>query len=364
MRILLTPYDTFWMWERWLQHPYECANGGPCNDRSQWLLCADTRNAIKQRLAFATERWGASGALFAWDIWNEIHPAHAADGVEPFAEFVEDIGSFLRQTELRLYGRSHPQTVSVFGPILNRDPLVADCTFRHPCLDFASTHFYESHTIDNPTNTVDAAISAGRLTREALAHISDNRPFLDSEHGPIHSFKDKHKILPAPFDDEYFRHFQWAHFASGGAGGGMRWPNRHPHSLTPGMRSAQQALSRFLPLIRWQEFRRLNLNKETLVSDEALAVFCCGDTKQAVLWLLRTNTIDVSGMTSKDIEGLPAQAKIPGLINGRYLITAWDTYSGTVISNKEVIHSGQSHLILPVYYIITDMAFAVSFIGD
>ena len=27
----------------------------------------------------------------------------------------------------------------------------------------------------------------------------------------------------------------WAHLASGGAGGGMRWPNRHPHVLTSGM---------------------------------------------------------------------------------------------------------------------------------
>ncbi|TIL77742.1 MAG: hypothetical protein E5Y81_12695, partial [Mesorhizobium sp.] len=35
---------------------------------------------------------------------------------------------------------------------------------------------------------------------------------------------------------EYFRHLQWAHLAAGGAGGGMRWPNRSPHVLTPGMR--------------------------------------------------------------------------------------------------------------------------------
>ena len=78
------------------------------------------------------------------------------------------------------------------------------------------------------------AISAGRLVREALAEITDDRPFLDSEHGPIHTFKDHGITLPEAFDDEYFRHIQWAHLASGGAGGGMRWPNRAPASADAG----------------------------------------------------------------------------------------------------------------------------------
>ena len=87
----------------------------------------------------------------------------------------------------------------------------------------------------------------GAIVRESLAEIRDTRPFLDTEHGPIHSFKDRHATLPDAFDNEYFRHIQWAHLASGGAGGGMRWPNRRPHVLTPGMREAQAGLSRFLP---------------------------------------------------------------------------------------------------------------------
>jgi hypothetical protein len=38
------------------------------------LLSRETREAIKARLTFAAERWAGSGALFAWDLWNEIHP--------------------------------------------------------------------------------------------------------------------------------------------------------------------------------------------------------------------------------------------------------------------------------------------------
>jgi mannan endo-1,4-beta-mannosidase len=360
LRILLTPYDTFWMWLRWSHHPYQRVRGGPCAKRSQWLLCRDTRAAIKNRLAFATERWGGSGALFAWDIWNEIHPAHAEDSADCFAEFVQDVSDFLRKKELHLHGRAHPQTVSVFTPALGNGALVADCAFRHPALDFASTHFYESGTIDHPSNTVDPAISTGRLTREALAQIKDQRPFFDSEHGPIHTFKDHRKTLPEPFDDEYFRHMQWAHFASGSAGGGMRWPNRHPHTLTKGMRAAQSALARFLPLVDWQRFRRRNLNDEIGLSDPALAAFACGDEEQVIAWLLRTDEVGRDGTLRKDVEPRPVRPDVPGLRPGRYRVTTWDTVSGETAATFEVDHPQGDRLRLPVLQVRTDLALSIS----
>ena len=134
---------------------------------------------------------------------------------------------------MNLFGRSHLQTVSIFGTPLHTNPEMADSIFRHPKLDFASSHFYDSATINNPKNTVDSAIVVGNLVREALEHINDNRPFFESEHGPIHAFKDRKRTSSEAFDDEYFKHIQWAHMASGGAGGGMRWPNRHPNVLPP-----------------------------------------------------------------------------------------------------------------------------------
>ena len=295
LRILLTPFDTFFTWNRWGHHPYNKKNGGPCARRTQLLTCPGTRSAIKARLAFATERWGGSGALFASDIWNEMHPVQGGNHFDCFAEFIDDVGPFLRQLEQTLHGRAHPQTVSVFGPELGWKEWLNEPIFRHTALDFANSHFYEEGTIDHPRDTVAPAISTGRLVREALAQISDNRPFFDSEHGPIHTYKDYGKTLPAPFDDEYFRHMQWAHFAAGGAGGGMRWPNRYPHVLTPGMRLAQSALSRFLPLIDWNTFRRRNLNDEIVSSDRQVACFGCGDEHQAVVWLLRRSPSAATG---------------------------------------------------------------------
>jgi len=359
LRILLTPYDTFWMWIRWKHHPYNRANGGPCAKRSQWLLCPDTLAAIKNRLTFAVERWGGSGALFAWDLWNEIHPSHAENSTDVFYEFVSQLSTHVRDLETRLYGRSHLQTVSLFGPVLNEHPAVAEVIFRHPQLDFATTHFYDAKTINHPKNTVAPAICTGALVREALEHLPPSRPFFDSEHGPIHAFKDLHRTLPAPFDDEYFRHMQWAHFASGGAGGGMRWPNRHPHILTPGMREAQKSLADFSYYIDWKIFKRRNLNEEIKISSKAWVGFACGDEKQAIVWLMRQDKIDKKGQINITAEAASCNLTIPGLQAGKYLISFWDTSTGSEIGSKETEQYDGEELALQIPAVRSNIAVAI-----
>jgi hypothetical protein len=362
LRILLTPFDTFWTWLHWKHHPYNSRNGGPLRHPSRLLLCSDTRQAIKNRLTFAVERWGGSGALFAWDLWNEIHPAQAEGSADCFGEFIHDLSHHVRSLEVRLYGRSHPQTVSLFGPELSLRPHLPmkEPIFRHPDLDFASLHIYETGTIDNPRNTVDAAVSMGRIVQDALAEIHDNRPFLDSEHGPIHSFKDHKRTLPEPFDDEYFRHMQWAHLASGGAGGGMRWPNRNPHTLTRGMRKAQQAMSGFLPLVDWSRFRRTSLNSQIETSSRAVACFGCGDDAQAVIWLLRKDSIGQSGTLRTDAQPVHLSIRIPQLRPGRYRVTGWNTLEGRICATLEAERGGGAFVEVQVPPFTADLALAIT----
>ena len=189
----------------------------------------------------------------------------------------------------------------MFGPELHWKPWLNAAVFRHPALDFANNHFYEEGTIDHPSDTVAPALATGKLVREALAEITDQRPFFDSEHGPIHTFKDHGRTLPEDFDDEYFRHIQWAHLASGGAGGGMRWPNRFPHRLTHGMRRAQRGLADFLPLVEWARFDRRPI--DPVVDDPDVACFACGDARQAVLFLLRTAPLLGDGRWTRQCAG-------------------------------------------------------------
>jgi hypothetical protein len=359
IRILLTPFDTFWMWKRWKRHPYNCANGGPCPGIPEVLLHRETRDAIKRRLEFVTSRWGGSGVLFAWDIWNEIHPAWAKNSSEPMHEFIEDLSTFLRHTEERIHGRSHPQTVSIFGPLLCTDNLAAETVLRHPCLDFASTHFYEEGTIDHPQNTVDAAVSTGAIMRDMLLQIPPERPFFDSESGPIHTHKDHHRTLPEDFDDEYFRHMQWAHFASGGAGGGMRWPNRRPHVLTPGMHKAQSYLSRFTELIDWPCFQRANWNAEARISDPSVKLFACGDGNQAIIWLLRGDSLALDGKLRTDAQAVSPTVSLPHMVAGYYMVTVWNTCCGAEKAVFEVQHPVDGPMTLQSPPLVKDLAFAI-----
>lgn len=359
LRILLTPFDTFWQWRHWKYHPYNFENGGPLDHPSRFLLCRDTREAIKARLDFAVRRWGGSGALFAWDLWNEIHPGQARDSADNFGEFIHELSDYVRRLEISLYGRAHPQTVSLFGPELRWRPHMPlpDPIFRHPDLDFASVHVYAEGTIDDPQDTVAPAVDTARIVREALGEIRDGRPFLDTEHGPIHSFKDKKITLPEAFDDEYFRHMQWAHLAAGGAGGGMRWPNRNPHVLTPGMRRAQHALSRFLPLIDWPSFRRVNLNEEVALSDENIAAAACGGDAQAVIWLIRSDTIAADGMLAQNAAPVSPRLSVPGLAPGSYKVAAWDTAEGRLVG--EFSARADERLTIQVPPFSTEIALAI-----
>ena len=357
LRVLLTPYDTFFMWIRWRDHPYNRKNGGPCARRSEWLTCPQMREAVRARLAFASDRWGGSPALFAWDLWNEMHPAHGGDDPATAVPFIDDIGSWLRDYEQQRHGRANLQTVSVFGPVLVDHAAMADPIFRHPRLDFATTHLYEAGTIDAPRDTVAPALAVARLIRAALAETVDARPVFDSEHGPIHSFKDRKRTLPASFDDEYFRHIQWTHIASGGAGGGMRWPNRHPHVLTPGMRAAQRTLTDFLPLIDWTDFHRRNLNEEVAVDDPGVAACACGDEAQALVWLVRRDTLRRDGSVAPAATPAGIDLRVPGLAPGRYAATVFDTRDGTMRTCDAIAADGMLVATLPP--VATDYAVAI-----
>ncbi len=325
LRLLLTPLDTYFHWVRWDLHPYNSANGGPCDARTSLMVHPEVRRLVKARLQFATERWGGSGTLFAWDLWNEMHPVQGEDRPGCFEDYIGDVGPFLKDIELRTHGRAHPQCVSVFGPELHWKPWLNEPVFRHPALDFANNHFYEEDTIDHPSDTVAPALAVGKLVREALAEITDQRPFFDSEHGPIHTFKDHGRTLDEAFDDEYFRHLQWAHLASGGVGGGMRWPNRNPHRLTHGMRRAQRSLADFLPLVDWATFDRRPV--DALVDDPDVACFACADARQAVLFLLRTAPLLGDGCVDPAVRR-GVGVVVPGLAPGRYQARVWDTQTG------------------------------------
>jgi len=357
LRVLLTPFDTYWMGRRWRHHPYQQAQGGPGTTRAQWLRCPQMRAAIKNRLSFAAERWGGSGVLFAWDLWNELPPAKANHHAAGLSEFIHDVSQHLRTVETRCFGRAHLQTVSVFGPILRAHPSLGDLVFSHPDLDFATSHFYDAATISRPQNALDPALHTAELVRQVLTQLPANRPFFDSEHGPLDTFKGGRQ-LPEAFDDEYFRCMQWAHLAAGGVGGGLRWPYRYPHVLTHGMRAAQRSLASFIELLNWAQFKRHNLTERVHLSTAAVRCVACGDGYQAVVWLVRPEALTTRAGCRQPLAPLAVQLLLPGLRPGPYHVYIWDTKAGQMNDQLLVqLENDQLALLFPTLKV--DVALAI-----
>jgi hypothetical protein len=138
----------------------------------------------------------------------------------------------------------------------------------------------------------------------------------------------------------------------------MRWPNRHPHVLTHGMRAAQRSLADFVELIDWAQFRRRNLNHELQLSTPAFATFACGDEAQAVVWLLRQDSVTKRGIMRKDTKPLTVQLTIPGLQDGQYTVHLWDTRAGHALGQLHLqATDGQLPIELP--QVRADVALAV-----
>ncbi len=341
LRVFLTPFDTYWMGYRWKRYPYNAENGGPAQEKKTVFTDEAVIQLILGRFRFIVERWGGSGAFAAWDLWNEIW-RHWGGSVEEQAALWGRISEEVRTLELQTWGWSRPQTLSIYGPNLMHG--YQDFIFRHPSLDFASWHIYAAGTIDDPKNTVNPALTMGEWVRYSMQNTAPNRPFTDTEHGPIHLFNDKRKMLPEPFDDEYERHLMWAHLASGGAGSGMRWPARDPHTLTAGTKRSLHSLSKFVPLLDWRHFTPRDALPDLEISGAVegerkkpkplrnVQIFGCRDDFQALVWLLRGNPArNTPGM-------LPARAAEPVKMTlrqtqpGNYTVQEWSTLNGHLIA--------------------------------
>ncbi|MGQ0603922.1 MAG: hypothetical protein ACT4QE_19755 [Anaerolineales bacterium] len=347
IRLLLSVYDVVGMWQQWDSHPYNRANGGPCASPAETLICPHARAAIKARLAFATERWGRSGALFAWELWSALQPADRSDCAQVQPDFIADLSSHLRELELNLHGRAHLQTASVLAsPREQSHPDLLG--FDLPMLDFVGLHMHDDVTEETVFDNIRAAMSMGRLVRDALAHLPAGRPLIVSQAHPI------------SINDEGYRYRAWAHLSSGGAGGGLNWLIGDEHCLTPAVHAAQSALAGFFSLVYWPQFQRRNLTEQLALSKESFRGFACGDEAQAILWLVCTDQVGQSRPGSGQI----VDVRVPGLGPGHYRVTAWHTREGRMYDSRLATCVSGEGLEFRTPPIATDLAFAIRKLPD
>lgn len=356
IRLLLTPWDTFFMARRWESHPYSAAQGGPCETPGDFLTNPDSLALQRERWKFIIDRWGNSSAIFAYDLLNEIHEYWGGDEDEQI-RWVAETATFIKQRELERYGKHHLVTVSIFGA--TPEGRMSDLIFREPTLDFASTHIYWYGKIDAPENTIDCALAVNEAIKYALQNIHDDRPFTDSESGPIHLYLDLKQNLSEEDDNEYYHNMSWAHLASGGAGSGLRWPCRHPHCLTETMHRYQGAMARVCASLDWAHFRSRNIDHLLrVVEDDGQAApvvsFGVSDAQKAFVWLLHDTR-------EHEAEPLPEQLTllIEQMQPGIYSVEFWDTYAGELRSRTCIQHHAEAAMQIDLLPIDRDLAVIV-----
>ncbi len=347
IRVLLAPWDNFWMARRWKRHPYNCAMGGPCEGPHSFFTDEATFQATVRRFQYVIERWGGSGVIAAWDLFNEIHP-HWGGTPQEQSAVITRLSEAVREAETAAWGFTRPQTVSVFGP--KPEPGYEEMIFAHPSLDFATTHIYEG-AIDFPTDPVTPALTMGRWVRYARERAAAllpgrTRPFTDSEHGPIHLFNDHRKFQTEAKDNRYEHNLIWAHVASGGAGSGMRWPARNPHILTAGMRTSLRSLADFSRRVDWRHFSPRaeptdGVTGLRLDGAAGIHLFGCRDDHQAIAYLLRSH--DSESFARNGTLTLPQVT--PGSL---WRVERWDTVNGVSAGCQEIRADAGGNLQMPL----------------
>ncbi len=361
VRLLAVFWDTYHLYREWKRHPYG-RPGGVLGRPEDFCTSPAAIEAQKRRIRFFVDRWGGSPALFGYDLFNELFPGWGGSPLDQH-RWVAELAAFTKACELERWGRRHLITVSPFGGIPTEE--YREIFFQHPELDFVSPHIYAFGSIDNPENTIDCALTVREAVRFGLAQMAEPRPYLDSENGPIHLFLDHGRCLPEAFDDEYFHNMSWAHLASGGAGGGMRWPFRHPHCLTPGMHVAQRAMSRFVSALDWASFEAGAVALGLAVvprgavnsyGSRPLPVipFGCADRRQALVWLLR----DLRVLAAEALLP-PAELRLEGLAPGLYRAAFWNTYVGVEMGEHLFSIPGGGEALVPLPPLKRDLAIAI-----
>jgi mannan endo-1,4-beta-mannosidase len=336
LTVLISPWDTFWINQPWTASPYNKANGGPCTIPRDFITMPEARKWEKARIRFMIDRWGASHAIFAIDLLNE-HDIWWGASPEERQAWLNDMAAFTRAYELKKWGRVHMLTVS--SAAAEPTGAIAEDVYHQPLFDFATTHLYYWGTVNDPKNAIDPVVSFNHGVRYALGQIQDGRPYTDSESGPIDRW-----IQQQPFDEQVFHHMSWAHLASGGAGAGMRWPYRSPHSLTPVMLRTLRSIAQVANRIDWASFISRNADNRLSSNSSGMLLMGSGDSRQVIAWLAD----DTRNHPGRRIGN--ATLRVKGLSPGRYEATCWDTKIGVPVKTATLKPvSGEIAIPLPSF---------------
>ena len=121
----------------WERNPYKVANGGWCTQAEEFWVHGEAKRFYKRRLDYIVARWGASAAIFAWELFNEVDLTRRVDDRDIVA-WHQEMGCYLKQIDP--YG--HLVTTSTAA----RERLPG--LWKLDQIDFTQAHFYSDEVYD------------------------------------------------------------------------------------------------------------------------------------------------------------------------------------------------------------------------
>ena len=347
MYAIVTPWDPFWMERTWHQNPYNTRNGGMMDSMYGCLTHPEALERQKERFAFMIERWGHSKHILAWELMNEIELWWGATTQE-IDGWISEMADFVREQQLKTHGFT--QLITASSAANMPSGALGKVIYDHPKLDFATSHLYTGPGMNAPRNTTDVVTEVALAVNYALWQIKDNRPYTDTESGPIDMW-----IGSSTFDAEFLHNVSWAHLASGGAGTGMRWPYRSPHVLTTGMLESLSRIAAFIKAFDFTGFVPESLGPD-LILPAGHEVVGIGDANRKLIWLVR----------EERLQGDPAACvlEMHYIDPGSYMLSFWDPWAADWIERDLVIHFAESSGSITTPGFLKDVTIVMERISD
>lgn len=298
----------------WPRHPYNAANGGPCQTQNDFFTNAEARKLYQKRLRYLVARWSAFPNLFAWEFFNEIDNEYAYVKHDDVVAWHRDLGRHLRALDPLEHLISSSFTGNSERPDL----------FALPEMDFAQYHSYnEKHP--------------AQMTAEKTARFFEKyrKPFFVSEYGTDwRGWK--------PDTDPHFRALHqaiWSGAFTGAAGTGMTWWWEHIHSAD--LYRHWSALSSYLNGTGLGRAGTAPARFDPGEKDGPAIPFGVAAPDEAFVWLLARACDWPAGATNAE-PALVTDARVTllGLADGNWAVEWWDTLEGKPVASAKVNSAG------------------------
>lgn len=296
----------------WPRHPYNAANGGPCQTQNDFFTSEQAQKLYQKRLRYIVARWSAFPNLLAWEFFNEIDNEYAYLKHEDVVRWHASMGRHLRALD----PVGHLISSSFTGGSERPD------LFALPEMDFAQYHSYnEKHP--------------ARMTAEKTARFFEKyrKPFFVSEYGTDwKGWK--------PDTDPHFRALHqavWSGAFTGAAGTAMTWWWESIHSA-----NLYQHWSALRAFLNGTSIGQSALKLATFPkTDPSVSPFGLSSGAEMLLWFVDRNCDWPEGATNAAPAAVTgAKVSVGPAQDGSWSVEWWDTLAGRAVSQAAVEASG------------------------